>query len=535
MKKEVKRGSLGTLAIKALIASLILAIFIGSQACQKARLRIQTLNSSNSSDNSAPVSLDRSFDFTYQQDPEIPYSVQFEFTKIPDGLDKIHIFPEGKVGANTFYLLDRERLPSGWHYDYGHPGAFRMWIDFFFSDNVKIGFEKRVRSYNPTIDTKGAMVGYGLSVYIPSGPPPVGPQPQPSPRGPFEGGPDLFVSYGFHPSEIQDPEGNIHRYLINTSTPYAGTNDGEWELIDLDYPDEYFNLYYYSITLNPDDPARLEVSFPNLLHCEFSWDGTEIVFTGIFDTPIIYLGETPTVLFNDIYIVNADGTFPRRITNDRRVKGRVQLSPDGLDVVYDYRYSLSESSKRRIAILDLTTGLSKDFTDGTFDDYGPAISKDGKTILFTRRDPSTGDTKIMSINRDGTSLSVFALDGREPSFSFDGSRVIYLSHGEDTRLPIITLVDFKSGEVTLGIQTLPTERYRPNPKYLLYGYPSFTPFEEFYLVGGSEPDSYYGQSIVTGTYNPSDLPPIPYSGFRDLHYSPLQVGWLTYQFFSPQQ
>lgn len=532
---------------KPIIVSLVITIIaLGSTGCQKRKVSLVQDNQIFQEPMNPPTlagKVDREIEFSFTSDLTSPYVVELNCTKVPAGLEKIHLFARGRE-SKTFVPVTRDQLQSGFSYDYHEPGAWRLAIDAYYKDGFKQSFERRVRSFNPAIDTKDAMVGYGyLGFEPPPGPPPPPGWTPPKPRAPLYGGPDVYVAYGFYRYIIESHGHNGWPDLIYlTNSLNFITHDGKWQGIDLSYPDSYYDLYYwYGNEYDIDEVPRPLRPILDLLHAEFSWDGTQIVFTGIFEVPVAASGEGSIIRYNDIYIVNADGTFLRKVTNDRRVKGRVQMAPEGLDVVYDYRYSRQAEENRRIAILDLTTGLSKDLTDGTFDDYGPAVSKDGKTILFTRRDPAAGETNIFAMSRNGTGLRVFSLEGREPSFSFDGSSVIFIRPGKDPNLPVFSVTDFRSGQEKLSIQTIPVGFIVPKEgEFPDYTYPSFTPFEEFYLVSATFRTRIYGSFgaagywSLTGTYNPYVSPDIPTAGFIELFEKSPNAKSLAPSFFSPQ-
>ena len=100
--------------------------------------------------------------------------------------------------------------------------------------------------------------------------------------------------------------------------------------------------------------------------------------------------------FDEICLMNADGSDVKRLTTTQTTNMFASLAPDGQEIVFSsrrdgpfqiYRMNLDGSDVRRL-------------TQGLGNLYAPAISPDGKEIAFT---VETGRTQnIWVMNRDGS-------------------------------------------------------------------------------------------------------------------------------------
>ena len=99
-----------------------------------------------------------------------------------------------------------------------------------------------------------------------------------------------------------------------------------------------------------------------------------------------------------LFVMNADGSDIRQVTDLRDMGGRNTWSPDGTQLAF-YR---GEKGDRNIYIINVDgTGLER-LTDGG-DNLGPSWSPDGNWIVFTSfRD---GNNELYIIHPDGTGLT----------------------------------------------------------------------------------------------------------------------------------
>lgn len=125
--------------------------------------------------------------------------------------------------------------------------------------------------------------------------------------------------------------------------------------------------------------------------------------------------------FAEIYAMNPDGTKVGRLVgvNNRNPERNPAVSPDGSRIAYEYA--------RGIWVMNANGTAPRMLTDGTPEDLDPAWSPDGVRIVFSRR--LGGDNEIFTMNADGTGLRRLTftpeVQEREPAWSPGGGRIAY--------------------------------------------------------------------------------------------------------------
>jgi TolB protein len=151
----------------------------------------------------------------------------------------------------------------------------------------------------------------------------------------------------------------------------------------------------------------------------WSPDGTKIAFR-------TYRDGSPAQA--EIYVMNADGTNPTRLTNNAAVDGMPDWSPDGTKIAF---WSLrSGNGEVWVANAD-GSGVATDLTNNSGQDQEPAWSPDGTKIAFTsERD---GNRELFVMNADGTGQTQLTSTaaGRShdsPRWSPDGTKIVFTSN-----------------------------------------------------------------------------------------------------------
>lgn len=201
------------------------------------------------------------------------------------------------------------------------------------------------------------------------------------------------------------------------------------------WPLDDFDIY----TANPDgsDLQRLTDFGTYTAEAILSPDGKKIVFTSMKDGDL------------DIYTMNVDGTDVRRLTNTVGYDGGPWWSPDGTKIVYrahhpkdstelaQYKDLLANKmirpSKVELFVMNADGSDQRQITNLGGANFGPTWHPDGERILFSSnyKDPRSGNFDLYLVNLDGTGLEQVTthedFDGF-PMFSPDGTKLIWASN-----------------------------------------------------------------------------------------------------------
>jgi Tol biopolymer transport system component len=101
----------------------------------------------------------------------------------------------------------------------------------------------------------------------------------------------------------------------------------------------------------------------------------------------------------EIYLINADGTGLKRLTNNTSYDNRPEWSPDGKQIIF---CSERDNKDEDLYIMDADGSNVKRITNTPYREYFPTWSPDGNQIAFTSRKNDYAQTFIMNI--DGTGL-----------------------------------------------------------------------------------------------------------------------------------
>jgi Tol biopolymer transport system component len=135
----------------------------------------------------------------------------------------------------------------------------------------------------------------------------------------------------------------------------------------------------------------------------WSPDGTRIVFAA------------GTLQRFELFVINADGTGERQLTQDLGQAFRPEWSPDGQKIVFQVY--------NEIAVMDAAGGAPRSIAVGE----APAWSPDGSRIAFSARPGDVGGRAIWTMAADGTDLRRVTSGpwDYEPDWSPDGRRIVF--------------------------------------------------------------------------------------------------------------
>ena len=141
---------------------------------------------------------------------------------------------------------------------------------------------------------------------------------------------------------------------------------------------------------------------------------------------------------DDIYVMNADGSDVRRLTNNSVADWFPSWSPDGRRIAF----ASARDGDFDIYVMNADSSDVRPLTDNSAWDGDPSWSPDGRRIAFmSDRD---GDNDIFVMNADGSGVRRLtdnsAYDG-DPSWSPDGGRIAFTSARDGDRDIFVISVD----------------------------------------------------------------------------------------------
>jgi TolB protein len=184
-------------------------------------------------------------------------------------------------------------------------------------------------------------------------------------------------------------------------------------------------------------------------------DGRSLVFTSLKDGDL------------ELYTMNVDGSNIRRLTNTPGYDGGAFFSPDGKQIVYRawhptgdslamYRDLLSKHMVRpnrmEVFVMNADGTNQRQVTNLGGANFAPFFTPDGRRIIFSSNhhltDRRSANFDLFLVNLDGTGLTQVtrdaAFDGF-PMFSPDGTRLVWASnrHASNERETNLFIADWK--------------------------------------------------------------------------------------------
>ena len=185
------------------------------------------------------------------------------------------------------------------------------------------------------------------------------------------------------------------------------------------------------------EPSQPEVDASGSTSPAWSPNGTLIAFAGS--------GEATAEDQRDleIYVMRADGSESRRLTNDRVHDATPAWSPDGRSIAFAHAPGLGTENAEGVIVVMNGDGRGRveitrhpETPEVVFDSQ-PAWSPDGSLIAFARATfipDGQARTAIYTIDPAGAGESLLVEDAAEPAWSPDGSSIAFTSirdrHGE---------------------------------------------------------------------------------------------------------
>ena len=130
----------------------------------------------------------------------------------------------------------------------------------------------------------------------------------------------------------------------------------------------------------------------------------------------------------EIYVMDADGSDPTRLTDNPAIDRDAAFSPDGQRIVF-----VSErDGNSEVYVMNADGSGQTRLTNNTAEDFQPAFSPDGSKIAFMSNRGPQGDMEIFLMDADGTHETQLtpnntSFDG-QPTFSPDSSKIAFVSN-----------------------------------------------------------------------------------------------------------
>jgi dipeptidyl aminopeptidase/acylaminoacyl peptidase len=128
----------------------------------------------------------------------------------------------------------------------------------------------------------------------------------------------------------------------------------------------------------------------------------------------------------EIYVMNADGSQPTRLTDNPAIDRDAAFSPDGRTIAF----VSDRDGNSEVYVMNADGSGQTRLTNNTADDFQPAFSPDGSKIAFMSNRGVQGDMEIFLMNADGsgeTRLTNNTSFEGQPTFSPDGQRIAFAS------------------------------------------------------------------------------------------------------------
>ncbi len=187
----------------------------------------------------------------------------------------------------------------------------------------------------------------------------------------------------------------------------------------------------YVMDIDGNNPQRLTNNGHDDRSPSWSPDGKRIAFSSNSDEHAHVIQDWFT---SEIYVMDADGNNPQRLTNNGHDDYSPSWSPDGKRIIFSSEMAehfRGGQTTHEIYVIDADGGNQQRLTENLFDDWDPVWSPDGKRIAFASdRQGDFGNFEIYVMDADGgnqRNLTNHPNGDWDPAWSPDGKWITFIS------------------------------------------------------------------------------------------------------------
>ncbi|MDH3214669.1 MAG: M28 family peptidase [Candidatus Krumholzibacteria bacterium] len=215
---------------------------------------------------------------------------------------------------------------------------------------------------------------------------------------------------------------------------------GKKRRYSFDY-DETFDIF--SARRDGSDMKRLTSTSGYDAECAYSPDGNQIVFCSIRDAyPVANLSkkdqkqlQVDASYFGEVYIMDADGSNARRLTNWEGYDGGPFFSPDGTRILW--RHFDESGMVADVYTMRLDGSDRRQLTDFDSMSWAPYYHPSGSYVIFTSNKLGFSNFELYIVDAQGIQepVRVTFTDGFDglPVFSPDGRRLMWTSNRSSSK------------------------------------------------------------------------------------------------------
>ncbi|NLE35680.1 MAG: peptidase S41 [Bacteroidales bacterium] len=161
-----------------------------------------------------------------------------------------------------------------------------------------------------------------------------------------------------------------------------------------------------------------------LLGASAGLSGIDTSDTRMLSQPATSNSHIAFIYAEDLWVMNADGTFPRRLTVDEGIEGEPYFSPDGKLIAFSAQYD----GNTDVFVVPVEGGVPARLTWHPGSDVARGFTPDGRKVLFiSQRNTFTGRyTQLYTVDIEGGYPEQLEIpNAYYASWSPDGSRMAY--------------------------------------------------------------------------------------------------------------